>query len=85
MLIDEPETSLHPWALAVLAEAICEATEGWGKQVILATHSPVLISQFEPGQILEVEQDGGRTRITRLSEIEDIKDLLQDYAPDPCT
>jgi predicted ATPase len=81
MLIDEPETSLHPWALAVLAEAIFEATERWGKQVILATHSPVLISQFEPQQILAVEQDGGRTRITRLSAIEDIQDLLRDYAP----
>jgi predicted ATPase len=81
MLIDEPETSLHPWALAVLAEAIIEAADEWGKQVILATHSPVLISQFEPEQILAVEQEGGRTRITRLSEIEDIKDLLQEYAP----
>jgi predicted ATPase len=80
MLIDEPETSLHPWAIAVLAKAIKEATEQWGKQVILATHSPVLISQFDPDQILTVEQEDGRTRITRLSEVEEIKDLLQEYA-----
>lgn len=81
MLIDEPETSLHPWSLAVLAEAITEATEEWGKQVILATHSPVLLSQFEPAQILAVEQQDGMTRITRLREIEKVKDLLADYAP----
>ena len=81
MLIDEPETSLHPWAIAILAKAIKEATERWGKQVILATHSPVLISQFDPDQILTVEQKDGRTRITRLSEVEEIKDLLQEYAP----
>ena len=81
MLIDEPETSLHPWAIATLAKAVKEATEEWGKQVILATHSPVLISQFEPDQILAVEQENGRTRIKRLSEIEEIKDLLQKYAP----
>ncbi len=81
MLIDEPETSLHPWAIAVLAKAIKEATERWGKQVILATHSPVLISQFDPDQILTVEQEDGRTRMTRLSEVEEIKDLLQEYAP----
>jgi predicted ATPase len=31
MLIDEPETSLHPWALAVLARAIKQATEEWGR------------------------------------------------------
>jgi len=80
MLIDEPETSLHPWALAVLAKAIKQATEEWGKQVILATHSPVLISQFDPNQTLTVEQEDGRTRITRLSEVEGIQDLLQEYA-----
>jgi predicted ATPase len=80
MLIDEPETSLHPWALAVLAKAIRQAAEEWGKQVILATHSPVLISQFDPDQALTIEQEDGRTRITRLSEIEEIQDLLQEYA-----
>ncbi len=80
VMIDEPETSLHPWALAVLATAIREATEKWDRQVILATHSPVLMSQFEPNELLAVESKEGRTQITRLSEMEDIQDLLQDYA-----
>jgi hypothetical protein len=80
MLIDEPETSLHPWALAVLAKAIKQATEEWGRQVILATHSPVLMSQFEPDQTLGVESQEGRTRITRLSDVAEIQDLLQEYA-----
>ena len=48
---------------------------------MLATHSPVLISQFDPEQILTVAQENGRTRITRLSEIAEIKDLLEEYAP----
>ena len=39
------------------------------------------MSQFDPDQILAVEQKDGRTRITRLSEVEEIKDLLQEYAP----
>jgi hypothetical protein len=47
--------------------------------VILATHSPVLISQFDPDQQLAVESREGQTKITRVSEIEDIQDLLQDY------
>jgi predicted ATPase len=80
VLFDEPETSLHPWALAVLAKAIREATTSWGRQVILATHSPVLISQFDPHQLFAVESEEGRTRISRVSEIEDIQDLLQEYA-----
>ncbi len=72
VLFDEPEASLHPWALAVLAKAIREATESWGRQVILATHSPALISQFDPNQQLAVESKGGRTQITRVSELSDI-------------
>lgn len=80
LMIDEPETSLHPWALAVLGSAIREATEKWDRQIILATHSPVLMSQFEPNELLAVESKEGRTQITRVSEMEDIQDLLQDYA-----
>ena len=79
LLIDEPETSLHPWAEAVFAEALREAASEWNKQVLLATHSPVLLSQFEPGEILTVETLEGQAKVTRLSEIPDIQDLLGQY------
>jgi len=81
LLLDEPEISLHPWALAVLAKAIKAAAESWRKQVLVATHSPVLISQFEPEEILVAETDEARTRLTRLSQIDEVKDLLDEYAP----
>lgn len=48
--------------------------------MILATHSPVLISQFDPSELLAVESKDGRTQMTRLSEIGEIQDLLQEYA-----
>ncbi len=81
ILFDEPEISLHPWALAVFAKAVKLATEKWNKQVFIATHSPVLISQFEPENILTAELDKkGKTVLKRLSEIEGIQDLLEEYA-----
>lgn len=80
VLIDGPETSLHPWALAVLGNAITEATARWGRQVILATHSPVLMGQFETNELLAVESKEGRTQVTRVSEMEGIQDLLEHYA-----
>lgn len=81
ILLDEPDLSLHPWALSVFAKAIETATKQWNKQVIIATHSPVLMSQFEPEQLLAVElDDRGQTIMKRVSEIEDIQDLLEDYA-----
>ena len=81
MLLDEPEISLHPWALAVLAKAVKHAADEWSKQVFIATHSPVLISQFEPAQVLATEVADGRTCLRRLSEIAELKDLLEQYTP----
>jgi len=57
-----------------------EAANRWNKQILMATHSPVLISQFDPNQILSVETSDGCSRITRLSEISNIQDLLGQYA-----
>lgn len=80
LLLDEPELSLHPKALAVLAEAVKAATESWNKQVFLSTHSPVLISQFSPENTLALEVVEGRTKIRRLSEMTELHDLLDQYA-----
>ena len=81
ILFDEPETSLHPYAISVFADAVKQATKEWNKQVFIATHSPVLISQFEPEDILATElEESGQTVLTRVSEMDDIKDLLEEYA-----
>ena len=80
IVFDEPETSLHPYAISVFAEAVKHATKEWNRQVFIATHSPVLIGQFEPEDILATGLDeSGQTTLTRVSEMEDIKDLLESY------
>ena len=81
LIFDEPEISLHPYALAVFAKAVQVAAKDWEKQIFIATHSPVLISQFDPVNILATEiGDDGQTNIQRVSEMETIKDLLEQYA-----
>ena len=57
IIFDEPETSLHPYAISVFAEAVKLATKEWNKQVFIATHSPVLISQFDPEDLLATGLD----------------------------
>ena len=80
IIFDEPETSLHPYAISVFAEAVKQATKEWNKQVFIATHSPVLIGQFEPEDILATGLDeSGQTVLTRVSEMNDIQDLLDSY------
>lgn len=79
LLFDEPEISLHPWAIAVLARAMREAESHCQKQIVLATHSPCLIDQFEPNEILVSEMIEGRTRLERLSEKKELQDLVAEY------
>ncbi len=81
IMFDEPETSLHPHAIAVLARAVAEATDEWQKQVMVATHSPVLMSQFAPEHVVMVEPGKlGEAVFRRVSEIDEIADLLDEYA-----
>ena len=80
ILLDEPEISLHPYALATLAEAVNEAVANWNKQVFIATHSPVLISQFDIENIIATETGSyGQTMMQRVSEMREIQDLLAEY------
>jgi len=79
LLFDEPEISLHPWAIAVLADAMQKAAADWNKQILIATHSPVLISQFEPHDILAAIVDDGKTSLQRVSAITEVNDLLEEY------
>lgn len=80
LMFDEPEISLHPWAISVLANAMRTAANDWNNQVLVATHSPVLISQFKPDSILAAVVTDGETSFRRVSEIAEVQDLLQDYA-----
>ena len=50
------------------------------RHVFVATHSPVLLSQFEASEIFACERVDGATRIRRASEIAEVQDLLADYA-----
>ena len=50
------------------------------KQVMIATHSPVLMSQFEANQCFATSVSDGQTKIESISEIEGIQDLLDQYA-----
>jgi len=80
-LFDEPETSLHPHAIVVFSEAARLAASDWNRQVFVATHSPVLMSQFTPEETLvfqSVKATG--TEATRVSDMPDIEDLLDRYA-----
>lgn len=76
ILLDEPELSLHPYAIVVLASLLRSAATH--TQVIVSTQSVTLINQFGPEDILVVEKEGQASTFRRFDEYE-IADWLDEY------
>ena len=64
LVIEEPEQTIYPGALAVLADVFSEISET--TQVIITTHSPHLISHFSPDQIRVAYLQNGLTQIANI-------------------
>jgi predicted ATPase len=61
LVIEEPENSVHPWAIRTFMEAFRFASKQ--KQIILTTHSPILIDQIRPEELWVVRRPGAETLI----------------------
>ena len=77
IVIDEPELGLHPVAIEKLAGLIKIAANR-GTQVIAATQNAELISNFQPADIMTVDQRDGQSMIQRL-DAEQLNQWLNDY------
>jgi predicted ATPase len=65
-LIEEPENGIHPRAIETMTQSLSSVYDA---QVLLATHSPVILSAVEAEQILCFSKDAeGATAIVRGSE-----------------
>lgn len=53
-LIEEPENGIHPRAVETVFQSLSSV---YGAQVLLATHSPVILSLAQPGEILCFARD----------------------------
>jgi predicted ATPase len=70
-LVEEPENGLHPTALQAVYESLASVYEG---QVLVASHSPVLLSMAKPDQLLCFIKAPDGTRIVRGSEHQALRD-----------
>jgi predicted ATPase len=64
MLLDEPETCLHPELLMLLAGMLKEAA-ACGHQVLVATHSDRLLRWLEPQDLVIFDREEGEVRVRR--------------------
>jgi predicted ATPase len=77
ILLDEPELGLHPAAIGLLADLLQSAATT--TQVIVATQSVTLVSQFAPEQVWVVERREGASVFEHL-EAKDMSNWLEDYS-----
>jgi predicted ATPase len=79
-LIDEPEVSLHPEMLRLLAELMREASQR--TQLIVATHSDRFIRFLDPEELVVCDSgEDGSTTARRASDL-DLGKWMADYSLD---
>jgi predicted ATPase len=78
-LLDEPEVSLHPKLLSLLADVLREAA--CRTQLIVATHADRLVRFLKPEEIVAVDVEDGLATLTRGDEME-LEDWLTEYSMD---
>jgi len=80
LLIEEPENGLHPARIAEVVKMLRELSEQ-GTQVLIATHSPLVINELGPQEVSVVTrtpQEG--TKITPIAETPHFKERSEIYA-----
>lgn len=79
-MIDEPEVSLHPELLSLLADLMREASKR--TQLIVATHSDRFIRFLKPEEVvvMDIDDDGGAT--PRWADSLDLEKWLAEYSLD---
>jgi len=67
LVIEEPENSIHPWILREFVD-VCRSLSN--KQVLITTHSPVLLSYVRPENVAVMWKENGISRVADLAEID---------------
>lgn len=79
-LIDEPEVSLHPELLSLLADLLREASVR--TQLLVATHSDRLIRFLEPKEVLVMNANEDGTTSATWADSLDLDEWLKEYSLD---
>jgi predicted ATPase len=81
--IEDLENYLHPALIETLLETLRQAQEEWeskreDRQIILTTHSPLVVDKMKLDEIVFVERSEGATVCKRPSDKTHLRQLLQD-------
>ena len=86
IMIEEPENGLHPSRLKMVIDLLRKISKGESgnkpRQVILTTHSPLLLNFVEPSEVRIFDRDAKTgTEIKAMDKIPNIERLSKEFAP----
>jgi predicted ATPase len=80
LAVEEPETGLHPARIAQVVQILREISKT-GTQVIIATHSPLVINELQPNEVSIVTRSAEKgTQITQMFDTADFVRRSKVYA-----
>lgn len=68
LLLEEPETHLHPGAQRTIYKTIKEVVEDTNTQIILTTHSKVFLDAGDSSQLIKTSREDGNTVFNEVDE-----------------
>lgn len=81
LLVEEPENGLHPARIAEVVRILRAIVEETGTQVIMATHSPLVVNELRPEEVSVVTRsEATGTKVTRIHETPDFAERAKVYA-----
>lgn len=79
LLIEEPENGLHPARIQEVMRILREISKT--TQVLLTTHSPLVINEMQPEEVTVLTRGDGGTVATPLTETHNFKARSELYVP----
>ncbi len=76
LVLDEPETGLHPDMIASVVELLKKAAQN-GTQFFVATHSPLLVNGFDLEDILIFEKNEQNESVVSMKSEDDFEESMR--------
>lgn len=86
LLVEEPENGVHPHLLGQIVKLLRKFTstevDGVTRQVILTTHSPILLNEAKPEEIRVFRREDDRsTSVRKFTDIPNHEEMLKGFTP----
>lgn len=77
-LVEEPENGVHPRALLAIVDVLRELARS-RRQVIMTTHSPILLNYMEPEEVVVVTRDVAGVHVKPIAETPHFDERTRDF------